>query len=65
MDPLAIIFMFCGTGLAYTSYTIGIKEGAKRMLDKLEEIKIVNVDKDGAVTPNCGERLNYDFFYYK
>jgi|TARA_B110000908_G_scaffold144629_1_gene174373 hypothetical protein len=56
MDPLAIIFMFCGTGLAYTSYTIGIKEGAKRMLDKLEEIKIVNVDKDGAVTPNCGER---------
>lgn len=55
MDPWALgaIVTVCGIGLAFTSYNIGIKEGAEKMLDKLEEIRIVNVDKEGRVSANC------------
>ena len=54
MDPiLGGILVFCAIGMAYTSYSIGIKEGAAKMLDKLEEINIINVDAEGTVSPNC------------
>ena len=41
---LIIIFAFCIIGVGYTSYKIGVKEGAEKMLDRLEQINIINID---------------------
>jgi|TARA_B110000483_G_scaffold42433_1_gene52802 hypothetical protein len=46
-----MIVLFCTVGIGYSSYKIGIKEGARRMLDYLEEHKIINIDEEGKVTP--------------
>jgi len=46
-----IIFAVCILGVGYTSYKIGIKEGAEKMLDRLEEINIINIDNEGRISP--------------
>lgn len=48
---LGIIFSFCMFGVAYTSHKIGLRDGAERVLDRLEEINIINIDKEGRITP--------------
>ena len=40
-------------GAAYTSYRIGIREGAESLLDFLEEAGVINVDDKDNITPNC------------
>jgi hypothetical protein len=46
-----LIFAACILGVGYTSYKIGVKEGAEKMLDRLEEINIINIDDEGRISP--------------
>lgn len=46
-----IILASCVVGVGYTSYKIGIKEGAEKMLDKLQEGKIIFIDEKGQISP--------------
>jgi hypothetical protein len=48
---LILIFAFCMAGASYTSYKIGVREGAAKMLDRLEEINIINIDDEGRISP--------------
>ena len=48
---LLLIFAFCIMGVGYTSYKIGVKEGAEKMLNKLEEINIIDIDPEGRNSP--------------
>ncbi len=48
---LGVIFSFCMFGVAYTSYKIGVRNGAERVLERLEEINIINIDEYGRITP--------------
>jgi len=40
-------------GAAYTSYRIGIREGAESLLSFLEEARVINIDDKDNITPNC------------
>ncbi len=46
-----LIFAGCILGVGYTSYKIGVKDGAEKMLDRLEEINIINIDEEGRISP--------------
>jgi len=45
---LAIVVITSG----YSSYRIGLREGAGNMLDLLQQQRIIQYDKDGNITPN-------------
>lgn len=51
MVEVYIIGAFCIIGSAYSSYKIGITAGATRMLEKLQEIDIIDIDDDGIIYP--------------
>jgi|TARA_B110000503_G_C6763164_1_gene256302 hypothetical protein len=40
-------------GSAYTSYRIGVREGAGSMLNYLQANKVINIDKNDNITANC------------
>jgi len=46
---LSILF-FCVIGSAYTSYKIGLREGAEGMIEFLDEVGIIHVDEKGNIT---------------
>ena len=46
-----IILASCVVGVGYTSYKIGVKEGAEKMLDRLEQINIIDIDSEGRISP--------------
>ncbi len=48
---ILLIFAFCMLGISYSSYKIGVREGAEKMLDRLEEINIINIDDEGRISP--------------
>ena len=37
---------------SYQSFQIGVREGAERTIRKLHEEKIINIKKDGEISPN-------------
>ena len=45
------IFLFCVMGVGYSSYKIGVKEGAEKMLAHLQQGRIINIDDEGKITP--------------
>jgi hypothetical protein len=45
------IFTLCIIGVGYTSYKIGVREGAEKMLERLQEIKIIDIDDEGKISP--------------
>tara|TARA_R110002074_G_scaffold392736_1_gene578490 strand:- start:1016 stop:1174 length:159 start_codon:yes stop_codon:yes gene_type:complete len=45
------IFLFCVMGVGYSSYKIGLKEGAEKMLVHLQEGRIIDIDDEGKITP--------------
>lgn len=47
-----LITLFAVIGVGYTSYIIGLKEGGAKMIDSLEFLGIIIVDKDDNVQPN-------------
>ena len=51
------ILMLGMIGVGYTSYIIGLKEGGAKMIDSLEYLEIIIVDKDDNVVPNKDYKL--------
>lgn len=47
-----LITLFAIIGVGYTSYIIGLREGGAKMIDSLEYLEIIIVDKDDNVWPN-------------
>lgn len=45
------IFIFCAVGVGYSSYKIGVREGAEKMLEHLQEGSIIDIDDEGKITP--------------
>jgi len=41
----------CIIGVGYSSYKIGIREGAEKTLEKLKQINIINIDQEGRISP--------------
>jgi hypothetical protein len=48
---IIITVVICIVGVGWTSYKIGIREGAEKMLDKLQEGKIIFIDDEGQISP--------------
>lgn len=48
---IIIVLAICIIGVGYTSYKIGVREGAEKMLDKLQEGKIIFIDDEGQISP--------------
>lgn len=46
-----LILAVCIMGVGYSSYKIGIKEGAEKTLDKLQQINVINIDQEGRISP--------------
>jgi len=51
-EILVITIVVCCIGCAWTSYKIGLREGASNMLDLLQKQKIIAYDNEGNVRPN-------------
>lgn len=51
MTEIYLIGAFCIIGCAYSSYKIGVLTGATRMLEKLQEMDVIDIDDDGIISP--------------
>jgi hypothetical protein len=48
---IIITVAICIIGVGWTSYKIGIREGAEKMLEQLQEGKIIFIDDEGQISP--------------
>lgn len=51
-ETLILGIVACCAGCAYTSYKIGLREGAENMLNLLQQQKIIAYTNKGNIKPN-------------
>ena len=51
-EIIVLGIVLCCAGCAWTSYKIGLREGAKNMLDLLQQQKIIAYTNKGNIKPN-------------
>lgn len=59
---IAILIM---AGCAWSSYRVGVREGAARTVDKLHDARIIAYNHKGDIVPNKFFVEDWLYFYYK
>lgn len=48
---LYLMLATCIAAAGWSSYKIGLRQGAEKMLEKLQEGRIISIDDEGQITP--------------
>ena len=48
---LYLILSSCIAAAGWSSYKIGLRQGAEKMLEHLQQGRIINIDDEGKITP--------------